>query len=92
MCRVKESGTVERRHLEDDYGSVPNAFRLKNRIRFLVGREFERDPTHLHHFSIEGLQRMLGSQFKVVRIRPSVGRFVGVWPRMTANDLVWCVR
>src|SRR5207248_1367135 len=32
-------------------GSVPNAFRLKNRLRFLLGRKPEDDPTHLHMFS-----------------------------------------
>ena len=28
-------------------GSVPNAYRLKNRLRFLTGRKPENDPTHL---------------------------------------------
>src|SRR5262249_27083177 len=28
-------------------GSVPNAFRLKNRLRFLAGRRPDTDPTHL---------------------------------------------
>ena len=32
-------------------GSVPNAFRLRNRIKFLFGHEFETDPTHVRLFS-----------------------------------------
>src|SRR6058998_150856 len=31
--------------------SVPNAYRLKNRLRFLLGRKVEDDPTHLQLFS-----------------------------------------
>src|SRR3989454_7271559 len=30
--------------------SVPNAYRLKNRLRFLLGRDPEHDPTPLHMF------------------------------------------
>jgi SAM-dependent methyltransferase len=40
-------------------GSTPNAFRLRNRWRFLWGEEFESDPTHLHRFSATGLEREL---------------------------------
>jgi SAM-dependent methyltransferase len=40
-------------------GSVPNAFRLRNRITFLLGDEFELDPTHLHQFSEASVRRML---------------------------------
>src|SRR5438445_7252417 len=31
-------------------GSVPNAYRLKNRLRFLAGRSPHEDPTHLQLF------------------------------------------
>jgi 2-polyprenyl-3-methyl-5-hydroxy-6-metoxy-1,4-benzoquinol methylase len=40
-------------------GSVPNAFRLRNRIEFLLGREFESDPTHLHQFSPRAMRSLL---------------------------------
>jgi SAM-dependent methyltransferase len=70
-------------------GSVPNAFRLKNRLLFLAGRWFEQDPTHLHQFSPRSLELLLGRQFESARIRLCVGRWVGIWPRMMANDLVW---
>lgn len=70
-------------------GSVPNAFRLKNRLLFLVGRSFESDPTHLRQFSPSMLASALGSHLTRVRVTPAVGRWVGVWPRMFGVDLVW---
>jgi SAM-dependent methyltransferase len=70
-------------------GSIPNAFRLKNRLLFLAGADFEKDPTHLHHFSPKSINKLLGKHFTSIEIRPCVGRFVRLWPRMMANDLVW---
>ena len=70
-------------------GSVPNAFRLKNRLEFLAGRWFERDPTHLRQFSPRMLETLLLTSFDRVDIRPCVGRLTPVWPRMFGNDLVW---
>jgi 2-polyprenyl-3-methyl-5-hydroxy-6-metoxy-1,4-benzoquinol methylase len=70
-------------------GSVPNAFRLKNRIAFVSGRWFENDPTHLRQFSPQMLDRLLSPRFERVEIRPCVGRLSRLWPRMFGNDLVW---
>jgi SAM-dependent methyltransferase len=70
-------------------GSVPNAFRLKNRLTFLSGRWFEVDPTHLRQFSPSSLDSLLSDRFARVRIRPCVGRYANYWPRMLGNDLVW---
>jgi SAM-dependent methyltransferase len=70
-------------------GSVPNAFRLKNRLVFLAGREYEYDPTHLRRFSPESLRHLLESHLDSVEIHPHVGKFAWIWPRMIANDLVW---
>jgi 2-polyprenyl-3-methyl-5-hydroxy-6-metoxy-1,4-benzoquinol methylase len=70
-------------------GSVPNAFRLKNRLIFLAGRSYERDPTHFHQFSPKSLKDLLEARFRTVSIHPRVGRVARWWPRMTANDLVW---
>jgi len=70
-------------------GSVPNAFRLKNRLLFLMGQQYERDSTHLRQFSPESLHVLLEPLFDDVVIRPCVGRFSSIWPRMLGNDLVW---
>jgi SAM-dependent methyltransferase len=70
-------------------GSVPNAFRLKNRLTFLSGRWFELDGTHLRQFSPAMLRSLLSSSFARVEIHPCVGRLSPLWPRMFGNDLVW---
>jgi SAM-dependent methyltransferase len=72
-------------------GSVPNAFRLKNRIAFAAGRWFEADPTHLRYFSPSMLRALLGRHFAEISIVPCVGRWTRYWPRMLGNDLVWSV-
>lgn len=72
-------------------GSVPNSFRLKNRLRFLAGRPFEADPTHLRQFSPSMLRELLGHFFSNVWVTPCVGRWTWLAPRLMANDLVfWC--
>jgi SAM-dependent methyltransferase len=51
-------------------GSVPNAFRLKNRLRFLAGRSPERDPTHLHPFrSTRAARAARGLRGAALRLR-----------------------
>jgi SAM-dependent methyltransferase len=70
-------------------GSVPNAFRLKNRYTFMRGAWFELDPTHLRQFSPSMLTALLADRFNAILIRPCVGRWVRAWPRMLGNDLVW---
>lgn len=73
-------------------GSVPNAFRLKNRLLFLAGRSFEVDPTHLRQFSPQALRSLLRRYFRDVTLRPCVGRWAKLWPRMMGNDLVFRAR
>lgn len=68
-------------------GSVPNAFRLKNRIRFLFGREFETDPTHLHWYSPEALRRLLSAHFEAIELRYLASRWLWASPRLMANDI-----
>jgi len=69
-------------------GSVPNAFRLKNRLRFLLGRKPEDDPTHLHMFSPADVRALL-LHFEEPRIHFIAGRFVRLHPRLLANDIVF---
>jgi 2-polyprenyl-3-methyl-5-hydroxy-6-metoxy-1,4-benzoquinol methylase len=70
-------------------GSVPNAFRLKNRLRFLFGREIERDETHLHMFSVRALHTLLEEHFCQVHIVLIASRFLWLSPGLFANDLLW---
>jgi SAM-dependent methyltransferase len=72
-------------------GSVPNAYRLKNRLRFLAGRRPEDDPTHLHLFR-PGDVRALLSGFDDVGLDFVAGRFVPLHARLLANDIVFSGR
>jgi SAM-dependent methyltransferase len=69
-------------------GSVPNAFRLKNRLRFLSGGQPECDPTHLHLFTPEEIRGLL-NEFEDVRMHFVASRFLRLHPRLFANDLVF---
>jgi 2-polyprenyl-3-methyl-5-hydroxy-6-metoxy-1,4-benzoquinol methylase len=71
--------------------SVPNAYRLKNRLRFLLGREPENDPTHLQMFSPDDVRKLL-REFEKPRLHFIAGRLVGVQPRLFANDIVFSGR
>lgn len=74
-------------------GSVPNSFRLKNRLRFLMGREFELDPTHLHHFSPSDLATLLREAgFVDITLRFTESRFLRLHPRLMANDICFRAR
>jgi SAM-dependent methyltransferase len=72
-------------------GSVPNAYRLKNRLRFLLGRPPERDPTHLQMFRPADVRRLLDA-FEAVELRFVVGRLAPLNGRLFANDVVFSAR
>ncbi len=72
-------------------GSVPNAFRLKNRLRFLAGRGPETDPTHLHLFAPHDVVALL-HDFDAPRLEYVVGRFVRFHPRLFATVIVFTAR
>jgi SAM-dependent methyltransferase len=69
-------------------GSVPNAFRLQSRLRFLRGKPPEDDPTHLRLFSPDAV-RVLLREFEDVRIAFVGGRYVRLSARLLARDLVF---
>lgn len=69
-------------------GSVPNAFRLRNRLQFLLGREFEVDPTHLHSFSPSAVRELL-APFRSVRLEFHGGRRRNLHPELMATQLHW---
>lgn len=72
-------------------GSVPNAFRLQGRLRFLLGRAPEDDPTHLKMFSPAAMRGLLGG-FENVRLEFVGGRYRRLNPRLFARDLVFSGR
>lgn len=72
-------------------GSVPNAFRLQGRLRFLLGRAPEDDPTHLQMFSPAAMRDLLGG-FEDVRLEFVGGRYRRLNPRLFARDLVFSGR
>jgi SAM-dependent methyltransferase len=69
-------------------GSVPNAFRLQNRLRFLRGRAPEDDPTHLRMFSAGALRALLGG-FESVTLSYVGGRYARLHAPLFARDLVF---
>ncbi len=71
--------------------SVPNAFRLKNRLRFLLGRRPEDDPTHLHMFSPAEVLALLRG-FDDPHLEYIAGRLVPLHARLFANDIVFSGR
>jgi methionine biosynthesis protein MetW len=71
--------------------SVPNAYRLKNRVRFLLGRDPEHDPTHLQMFSPSAVRQLLGA-FEAPQLHFIAGRLVRFQPRLFANDVVFSGR
>jgi SAM-dependent methyltransferase len=71
--------------------SVPNAYRLKNRLRFLAGRKPEDDPTHLQMFAADDVRKLLGG-FDEPRLHFIAGRLVPLHARLFANDIVFSGR
>jgi SAM-dependent methyltransferase len=71
--------------------SVPNAYRLKNRLRFLAGRKPEDDPTHLQMFSADDVRALL-AEFDEPELHFIAGRLVPLHARLFANDIVFSGR
>lgn len=69
-------------------GSVPNAFRIQSRLRFLRGKPPEDDPTHLHMFSAAAVRELLAG-FEDVRLEFVGGRYRRLHGRLLARDLVF---
>jgi SAM-dependent methyltransferase len=74
-------------------GSVPNSYRLKSRLRFLLGRppEFADDPTHVRMFAGGDVLRLLEG-YEQPEIRYVAGRLTRLHPRLFANDIVFRAR
>jgi SAM-dependent methyltransferase len=71
--------------------SVPNAYRLKNRVRFALGRKPEDDPTHLQMFAPSDIRSLLNA-FEEPQLHFIAGRLVPLHARLFANDIVFSGR
>jgi 2-polyprenyl-3-methyl-5-hydroxy-6-metoxy-1,4-benzoquinol methylase len=71
--------------------SVPNAYRLKRRLFFLVGRPPDDDPTHLQMFSPADVRALLEG-FEAPQLHFVAGRLVPLHARLFANDIVFAGR
>ena len=71
--------------------SVPNAYRLKRRLLFLIGRPPDDDPTHLQMFSADDVRALLRG-FEDPQLHFVAGRLVPLHPRLFANDIVFAGR
>ena len=69
-------------------GSVPNAYRVQDRLRFLGGKPPDLDPTHLHMYSPVAMRELL-SAFHDVRLDFVGGHYRSLHPRLLARDLVF---
>lgn len=72
-------------------GSVPNAFRLKNRLKFLLGRPPENNPMHLRMYSPASIRAEL-APVGPAEISFVGGRLVPLSRRLFANALVFVAR
>jgi 2-polyprenyl-3-methyl-5-hydroxy-6-metoxy-1,4-benzoquinol methylase len=83
-------------------GSVPNGFRMRNRWKFLFGKEYETDPTHVRRFSIHSLSSQLEKYFSDIQIVPIEGKILPFWKvskntpvrlgSIFAKDLLWIAK
>lgn len=71
--------------------SVPNFFRLRNRLAMLFGRPLDHDPTHLHVFAPRDVERLVAG-YEDVRLHFIASRFLRVSPRLAANIVVFSAR
>lgn len=58
-------------------GSVPNSYRLRNRIKFVMGKPFDVAVSHLQYYSHGMLSKEVGYAFDKVDIHPVSGHLLG---------------
>lgn len=75
-------------------GSVPNAFSLKNRLRYLFGSKINTplaDPTHINQFSYNDLKNLMTENFSYYEII-GLGRYEKlskIFPNLIAFDFLF---
>ena len=78
-------------------GSIPNAFSLKNRLRYLIATKKGTplsDPTHINHFSAKEFEAVLKKSFKDVKIigMGRLGILARLCPQWFAFDLCFIAK
>ena len=71
--------------------SVPNFYRLKNRLAFLAGRALDHDPTHLHVFAPRDVAKLMAG-WDGLALHFVASRFLRLSPRLFANIVVFSAR
>jgi SAM-dependent methyltransferase len=72
-------------------GSVPNFFRLRNRLAMLAGRPLDHDPTHLRIFAPRDVERLMDG-WENLELQFVASRFLRLSPRLFANIVVFSAR
>lgn len=79
-------------------GSVPNAFALKNRIKYLLavkrGTPLE-DPMHINQFSWEEFRGILSKNLTEVKLYPLGKKYHGLadkFPALLSHSIAFCAR
>lgn len=78
-------------------GTVPNAFSLMHRLRYVLKRKKGtplEDPTHINHFTVAELEGVLKKHFREVTVQ-GFGRFktlARLFPQAFAFDLAFIAR
>jgi 2-polyprenyl-3-methyl-5-hydroxy-6-metoxy-1,4-benzoquinol methylase len=75
-------------------GTVPNAFSLVNRFRYLLKRKKGtplEDPTHINHFTVREMQNLLEQRFTDVKVVGfgRLGWLARTFPQTFAFGLFW---
>ncbi len=73
-------------------GSIPNAYRYKNRLAVLRGRPIDDDPAHMQFYSLASLRALLARSFTVEEIAPVRGKFSRSFPSLFAHNLAFRCR
>jgi len=76
-------------------GSTPNAFFWSNRVKMFCGRDPHEflDPTHVRHFSLDSLSRILSGCFADLQVLPyGYHSLAKMLPKLFASDFFWRCR
>lgn len=80
-------------------GTIPHAYSLQSRIKFLIGTKKGtplEDPTHINHFTYKEFKKLLEDRFELIEIDtyvPPRYKFLSkIFPYIFSHDLMFCVR